>query len=92
MAANMGNEARILTLALHSRDLPSKTEKKPVPKRLYTIDEAAIYLGRTPNAVRHMLACGYLSYVRMGKKRIFLDKADMDRLIEESKLRYEDRF
>jgi len=83
----------ILALALHEKGFtPKKAEKNPVPKRLYTIDEAAIYLGRTPNAVRHMLACGYLSYVRMGKKRIFLDKADMDRLIEESKLRYEDRF
>jgi len=90
MATSKGNEAWDFMLALDSGDLPRKMGARlPVPKRLYTIAEAGTYLGRSPNAIRHMLASGYLPYVRVGKKRIFLDKADMDRLIDESKQRYQ---
>jgi excisionase family DNA binding protein len=55
-------------------------------KRLYSVEEAAIYLGRTTGAVREMLWAGKLPYVRDGR-RILLDVRDMDAWIEKSKTR-----
>lgn len=54
------------------------------PKRLYTIKEASVYLGRSEWAVREMLWAGKLPYVRDGK-RILLDIGDIDRWIERNK-------
>jgi excisionase family DNA binding protein len=50
-------------------------------KRLFTVEEAAIYIARTPYAVRHMIAKGELSKVQRGDNRVFLDREDMDRWI-----------
>ncbi len=55
-------------------------------KRLYSIKDAADYLGRTVWAVREMLWAGKLPYIRDGK-RILLDIRDMDAWIEASKTR-----
>lgn len=55
-----------------------------IPKRLFNIEEAAIYLGRTSCALREMLWAGKLPYVKDGK-RILLDIHDMDIWIERSK-------
>ncbi len=55
-----------------------------IAKRLYNIQEAAIYLGRTTWAVRGMIAAGKIPYVRDGR-RILLDIRDMDVWIERSK-------
>jgi excisionase family DNA binding protein len=55
-------------------------------KRLYSIKEAAIYLGRTETALREMLWAGKLPYIRDGR-RLLLDLQDMDRWIDESKTR-----
>ncbi len=62
-----------------------KAEKK-LKKRLYSVEEAAVYLGRTVWAVRHMLWDGKLPYLKDGK-RIFLDQKDMRRFIEANKTR-----
>ena len=58
--------------------------EKKVVKRLYAIPEAAIYLGRSPWAVRHLIWAGVLPEVRVGR-RVHLDIRDMDALIEQSK-------
>jgi excisionase family DNA binding protein len=58
-------------------------------KRLYTINQAAEYLGRSPWAVRSMIWSGKLSAVRDGK-RILLDVHDLDRWIEANKVSYAD--
>ena len=58
-----------------------------IPKRLYNVEEAAIYLGRTTCALREMLWAGKLRYVKDGK-RILLDVKDMDAWIERSKEEY----
>ncbi len=56
-------------------------------KRLYTIKEAAEYLGRSPWAVRSMIWSGKLPAVR-DSKWILLDVFDLDRWIEANKVSY----
>jgi len=58
-------------------------------KRLYTIAEAAEYIGRSPWAVRSLIWSGKLPAVRDGK-RIFIDVYDMDAWVERSKVNYLD--
>jgi excisionase family DNA binding protein len=57
-----------------------------LPKRLYNIDEAAFYLGRSVCALREMLWAGKIPFVKDGK-RILVDIQDMDAWIERSKTR-----
>jgi len=57
-----------------------------ISKRLYSIQEGAVYLGRSVWAVREMLWAGKMPYVKDGK-RILLDILDMDAWIERSKTR-----
>jgi excisionase family DNA binding protein len=54
--------------------------------RLLTVDDAAAYIGRTPKALRHMIASGTVPAVREGS-RVHLDRADLDRWIELRKVR-----
>jgi excisionase family DNA binding protein len=49
--------------------------------RLLSVDEAAAYLGRTPKALRHLIASGAIPAVREGS-RVHLDRADLDRWVE----------
>ena len=55
-----------------------------IPKRLYSIPEAAVYLGRTVWAVREMLWAGKVPFVKDGR-RLLIDIRDMDTWIESSK-------
>ena len=55
-----------------------------VQSRLMTVEQAAGYLGRTKEAVQHMIASGKLRTVRIDR-RVCLDVRDLDRLIDESK-------
>jgi excisionase family DNA binding protein len=68
-----------------------KATDKPVhirtEKRLFNINEASVYLGRTVCALREMLWAGKIPYVRDGK-RILLDIKDMDTWIEKNKTQY----
>ncbi len=59
-----------------------------VLKRLYTIQETGVYLGRSAWSVRELIWSGKLPYVRVGK-RIHLDIQDLDKFIEEHKTRFE---
>jgi len=52
---------------LHQADQP----------RLLTVNEAAAYLGRSPGALRHLIAQGMIPAVREGS-RVHLDRADLD--------------
>jgi len=63
-----------------------KTPKGPV-KRLYTIPEAAFYLGRTSDAIYEMIWAGKIDYVKDGKRNL-IDIRDMDRWIDENKTRF----
>jgi excisionase family DNA binding protein len=53
-------------------------------KRLYTVREAARYLGISPWAVRHLIWSGKLPCVRQGR-RVLVDIVDMNRFIDENK-------
>lgn len=55
-----------------------------VKKRLYTISEAAEYLGRSEWSIRRLDWDGVLPSVRVGR-RVHFDVSDMDDLIERSK-------
>lgn len=52
--------------------------------RLFTVEQAAVYLGRSEEGARHLIASGRLPTVKMDR-RVFIDVKDLDRLIEESK-------
>lgn len=49
--------------------------------RLLSVKEAAIYIGRTPKALCHMIGKGAVPVVREGS-RVHLDRADLDQWIE----------
>jgi excisionase family DNA binding protein len=59
----------------------------PIPKRLYTLKEAALYLGRGLHGVRNMVWKGEVPVVRNGRK-MFLDIRDLDIFIERNKTTY----
>jgi excisionase family DNA binding protein len=55
-----------------------------VQPRLLTVEQAAVYLGRTKEAVQHLATDGKIPTVR-SDRRIFIDVGDLDRWIEENK-------
>jgi excisionase family DNA binding protein len=55
-----------------------------VKPRLLTVDQAAVYLGRSRDATQHLLSSGNLPAVR-SDRRIFIDVQDLDRWIDENK-------
>ena len=57
-----------------------------VLKRLYSVPEAAIYLGRSAWSVRRLIWSGELPEVRAGR-RIHLDIKDMDEFIDKNKVK-----
>lgn len=59
---------------------------KRVEKRLYSIPEAAVYLGRSTWSVRRLIWDGVLPSVRAGG-RVHVDLLDMDEFIERNKIR-----
>lgn len=60
---------------------------KPLPKRLYTLSEAAHYLGRTLWSMRELVRKGSIPIVRE-RKRIFIDVKDLEGYIERNKTTY----
>lgn len=60
---------------------------KPL-KRLYSLSEAAIYLGRSTWSVRRLIWSGELPAVRAGG-RVHVDVQDMDQFIDRNKVREE---
>ena len=54
-------------------------------KRLYSLPEAAVYLGRSEWSVRRLIWAGELPSVRAGR-RVHVDVRDMDVFIERNKV------
>lgn len=54
-------------------------------KRLLTVEDAAVYIGRTKEAVQHLIAGGKLKIVK-SDRRVFLDVRDLDQWIEQCKI------
>jgi excisionase family DNA binding protein len=63
---------------------PSAREDGKVRQRLFTVEDAAHYLGRTKKAVQHLIASGKLPTVK-ADRRVFLDRKDLDEWIERGK-------
>lgn len=59
----------------------------PLPKRLFSLPEAAHYLARTIWSIRELVWAGKLPIVRDGK-RIFVDINDLNAYIEKNKTIY----
>jgi excisionase family DNA binding protein len=55
-----------------------------IKPRLYSVAQAAVYLNRSENSVRHLIAAGVIPEVRLDG-RVFLDINDLDRAIEHAK-------
>jgi excisionase family DNA binding protein len=71
--------AEIIIGRIESRLLPASQ-----PRRLLTVAQAGEYLGRTADSIRHLVSSGRLPVVRLDS-RVFLDRVDLDRLIEDVK-------
>jgi excisionase family DNA binding protein len=71
---------------MNTQDINNQSEK--LSKRLYSVKEAAPYLGRSVTALREMIWAGKLPYIKDGR-RILLDIEDMNAWIERSKVRFD---
>ncbi len=58
----------------------------PMGKRLYTLKEAAVYLGRSVWSMRDLIWSGRLPVVKEnGGRKIYLDILDLEDFIEKNK-------
>ncbi len=69
-------------------DKTQRRRRKRVKQRLFTVQQAALYLGRTVYALREIYYSGKLPVVKIDG-RIFIDVQDLDRPIEQSKVTYD---
>jgi len=65
--------------------IQSANGKSKAPARLLTVKDAAAYIGRTEQAVQHLIHRRELVVVRKGR-RVHLDRSDLDRWIEANKV------
>jgi hypothetical protein len=65
----------------------NKTIKDRPAKRLYDLNEASFYLGRSVCALRELIWAGVLPCVRVGR-RVHLDIVDMDSFIDKNKTQF----
>ncbi len=64
------------------------TRREPIKPRLLTVKEAAVFLGRSIPSIRELIWAGSLPIVRVGR-RVHLDLIDLEKWIEQHKIRYE---
>jgi excisionase family DNA binding protein len=75
-------------LELLAEKLADRLSQEPshLYPRLLTIDQAAVYVGRSREATQHLVASGKVPTVRTDR-RVFIDRLDLDRWIEDHKER-----
>ena len=71
-------------VAARLRESPTSNPSAGIKPRLLTVDQAAMYIGRSKDAVQHMIASGKMPTVR-ADRRVFLDVCDLDDWIEQNK-------
>lgn len=73
-------------LEILAEKLASRLSEEPsrLSPRLMTIEQAAAYIGRTPEAMQHLASSGKIPTVR-ADRRVFIDRLDLDKWIEENK-------
>ena len=74
-------------LEINSKSKVQRT-RKPLHKRLFTIKEAAEYLGRSVYSMRSLIWAGKLPIIREERK-IWLCIHDLDAWVERNKITYE---
>jgi hypothetical protein len=88
MGTGAGTEEKALKISSKNSALRDTKRAQgipnPLPKRLFTLQEAGTYLGRTVWAMRGLVWKGSIPVVREGK-RIFLDIADLDSYVTKHK-------
>jgi hypothetical protein len=65
-----------------AKQVTAQMSETNVPKRLFTLPEAAVYLGRTIRAVEHLIARGAIQVTKLDGKRQ-IDKFVLDKLISD---------
>lgn len=86
----------VVNLGTRTRKAPSKetaadasVASKPIGKRLYTLKEAARYLGRSDWGMRDLIWAGKIPVVREeGGRKIFIDVHDLVAYVERNKAVY----
>ena len=85
---------------LHFSYMPKKINKNqtikqsqgisnPLEKRLYTLKEAAFYLGRSEWGMRDLMWKQLIPVVREpGARKVFFDRSDLEKYIEKNKAVY----
>ncbi len=78
-----------LSKVLEELNKPKTTQGigDPLPKRLYTLPEAAHYLGRTDWSMRELAWKGSIPVIREGK-RIFFDIRDLEAYIGKHRMTF----
>ncbi len=64
------------------------TLKEQLKKRLFTVQEASTYLGRSVPSLRELYYDGEMPVVRVGRS-VHFDLSDLDRWIEQHKVKFE---
>jgi len=59
-----------------------------LPKRLFRLKEASVYMGRPASSLRTLIHNGQLPVVKEGKV-FYLDVRDLDKFIDGHKITYE---
>jgi excisionase family DNA binding protein len=70
-----------LANAVASQVLAKMSTEGAVTKRLFTVQDAAVYLGRSVRAVDHLIARGSIQVTKLDGKRQ-IDRTALDKLIE----------
>lgn len=66
-------------------EIEHRSNGRAAQARLLTVREAAAYIGRTEQALQHLIHKRELVVVRRGR-RVHLDRSDLDRWIESNKV------
>jgi excisionase family DNA binding protein len=83
IAALTAQFAQQMTAALQS-ELQTRTPPGRIEPRLLTAEQAGKYIGRSEQAVRHLIFQRDLPTVRTGR-RVHIDRKDLDKWIENNK-------
>ena len=62
----------------------SESNNATIRPRLFTVDQAAVYLGRSKTSLQHLIAERTIPVVRHDR-RVFLDRVDLDEWIDAAK-------
>lgn len=91
MKDRSNNNAVIASIskAKKERTPEARSRSSSLKKRLFTLKEAAEYLGRSEWGMRHLAWSGEIPVVRIeGGRKIFLDIEDLDDFINRNKSTY----